>query len=590
MPNTRAVRRLRDSRVQNRLTARLRRVPEERAFTTLRRLIAIEPKVGLQLANRLLRSRTLLEQLLRDGLAAGNASTIRLWIELLGKRLGRTRTKQIVREEASRDPAIAERAAYWLPEVTQQPDERTINHPNGRLEGGPLTEGAANMMKILERIDNGAYAEVYRATDRVGREVAVKIIQKSAGDHEFAVKQAGALARVSSPHVVKVLTVEEVEDPATRAPATGIVLELVRGATLDAALKGPTFPFDVALQLGTALCDGIYAIHKAGLAHGDLHEGNVMIDSNELKIIDILYYDSLATLSTQPREQKLRNDTFELRRLLRKILSHTKLSIAKIDEFADSSSTHMSVDALKERFRAAFQEQASDRDQELRQALARFTDAAFVAGDVYAAALADEVPRTIYEDLLFQVINQKVTKNEHREFVSLVWSKLSSEEQNRIAKALAHQLEAEIPKGAWSSHLRFLYAIGKTGWEALPALARLRLENAIIADILSGSHNYYGVNLNRSGQLGTWATVFWRRFSDQEKLVENIATQLRQGWDEQNYIGFHFWDLLPKIATTADRRATLIQAIKRAVSNDARLIVSKLHTLPQDWQQEVRGS
>jgi hypothetical protein len=106
MPNTPAVRRLRDAGVQNRLAARLRQVPEERAFATIRRLIAIEPKAGQQIANRLLHNRGFLEQLLREGLVVGNPSTINFWLEAVGKRLGPLHLVQIVREQARQDPGI----------------------------------------------------------------------------------------------------------------------------------------------------------------------------------------------------------------------------------------------------------------------------------------------------------------------------------------------------------------------------------------------------------------------------------------------------------------------------------------------------
>jgi hypothetical protein len=108
-----------DARRQNQLAARLRAGPQSRALGVIRRLIARDPKIGLALANRVLRERQALTELLRDGLRQSNESTVRFWIDALGPRLGPTQTIDLIREEASREPAIARRSLYWLPALAK---------------------------------------------------------------------------------------------------------------------------------------------------------------------------------------------------------------------------------------------------------------------------------------------------------------------------------------------------------------------------------------------------------------------------------------------------------------------------------------
>jgi hypothetical protein len=109
--------RLLDAAYQNQLAKRLRGVSEAKAFTAIKRLIGIEPKIGLELSNRVIRSVDLLERLLNDGLPGSNETTVRFWLESLGPRLGIDRTLSAIRSQNDPDRKIASRALYWLPTV-----------------------------------------------------------------------------------------------------------------------------------------------------------------------------------------------------------------------------------------------------------------------------------------------------------------------------------------------------------------------------------------------------------------------------------------------------------------------------------------
>ena len=115
-------RRLANASHQNRLAARLRAIPEERALAVVKQIISRDPQIGLKLANRILRRPAFLEEIFRDGLCASNESTARFWVESLAPRLGAVRMIEMIRQRAATDPAIARKFLYWLPSLVDGDD------------------------------------------------------------------------------------------------------------------------------------------------------------------------------------------------------------------------------------------------------------------------------------------------------------------------------------------------------------------------------------------------------------------------------------------------------------------------------------
>jgi serine/threonine protein kinase/Tol biopolymer transport system component len=135
---------------------------------------------------------------------------------------------------------------------------------------GPLT--------IVERIGSGTYADVYRARDsHLDRPVALKLLRHrdesgTAMDSE-AIEEARLLARIRHPNVVTVYGAERI------AGRVGFWMEFVDGQTLEQELqdRGP-FSADQLVEVGTALCRALGAVHGAGLLHRDVKAQNVMRD------------------------------------------------------------------------------------------------------------------------------------------------------------------------------------------------------------------------------------------------------------------------------------------------------------------------
>ncbi|WP_170229963.1 lipopolysaccharide core heptose(II) kinase RfaY [Polyangium fumosum] len=177
-----------------------------------------------------------------------------------------------------------------------------------------------------EKVGGGAGGEVWRAQDELDRTLAVKFFNDRAPSlmERDAVTHAKALVRVKHPSVVTVVCIDDVEHPATGDVRCALVMEYVDGPTLG-ALKETITP-GRAWALINQLCEGVEAIHRAGLLHGDLHEGNVLVAGDELKIVDILYTHSLAEVGAKTAQNHQSEDIRALARLVR-------LIVASVNEF-----------------------------------------------------------------------------------------------------------------------------------------------------------------------------------------------------------------------------------------------------------------
>lgn len=156
--------------------------------------------------------------------------------------------------------------------------ETTTDH-EGLGSWGPL--------RLLERIGEGAYGEVFRAWDtRLDREVALKLLP--AGDtpsghaRSSIIHEGRLLARVRHPNVVTVYGAEEIDG------RTGLWMELVPGRTLEQVLKdGEPFSAGETARIGAEVCRAVAAVHDAGLLHRDIKAQNVMrADDGRVVLMD----------------------------------------------------------------------------------------------------------------------------------------------------------------------------------------------------------------------------------------------------------------------------------------------------------------
>jgi len=206
------------------------------------------------------------------------------------------------------------------------------------------------MSVMLEELinDEGNFGDVYKGKDDLGRSVAVKIIRYANEMMSGALTHAKALARTNHPNVVTVYCVETVIDPKTNDKCDCIVMELINGETLESYLNNNNKLSDAdTRRISTGIIDGIEHIHLQGMAHRDLHEQNVMISKESVKIIDILYHGTLAELSSSSKELRIREDNLQLRHIIGQIIMHSVNGDERLSSFHSNLPSSPSISDIR---------------------------------------------------------------------------------------------------------------------------------------------------------------------------------------------------------------------------------------------------
>jgi serine/threonine protein kinase len=138
------------------------------------------------------------------------------------------------------------------------------------VDGVP--ELVAGRYRIQRKLGEGGLGAVYEALhEQLGTRVAIKIIRTrgaDAGTSARGLAEYRSVARLSSPHVVRMLDFGEVED------AIYIVQESIDGETLDKLIP---LPLHDALTVTRGVADGLADAHQNGFIHRDIKPTNVII-------------------------------------------------------------------------------------------------------------------------------------------------------------------------------------------------------------------------------------------------------------------------------------------------------------------------
>ncbi len=140
--------------------------------------------------------------------------------------------------------------------------------------------------RLVEQIGEGGMGVVHLAHDtRLERDVALKVLPAGLLSDENVRRrfrrEARALSKLNHPNIATV------HDFDTQDGVDFLVMEYIRGVTLNDKLSDGALPEETVVQLGTQLAEGLAAAHDEGVMHRDVKPGNLRVTPDgRLKILD----------------------------------------------------------------------------------------------------------------------------------------------------------------------------------------------------------------------------------------------------------------------------------------------------------------
>jgi eukaryotic-like serine/threonine-protein kinase len=140
--------------------------------------------------------------------------------------------------------------------------------------------------EITEKIGEGGMGVVYKAKDsHLDRFVAIKVLPpERVADPERKrrfVQEAKAASVLNHPNIITVHDIDE------RDGVDFIVMEYVRGKTLDEMIPSKGLKLGDALKYGVQIADALAKAHSAGIIHRDVKPYNVMVgEDGRVKLLD----------------------------------------------------------------------------------------------------------------------------------------------------------------------------------------------------------------------------------------------------------------------------------------------------------------
>lgn len=137
--------------------------------------------------------------------------------------------------------------------------------------------------RILSALGSGGFGSVYLAEDTwIDKRVAIKVPHRQGADFSELLKEPRALASLSHPNIVSILTAEK-EDG-----VFFIVMEYVPGETLEQIIaSGGALDLPRALDYSCQILNAVDHAHRQGVLHRDLRPANVLVtETGMLKVAD----------------------------------------------------------------------------------------------------------------------------------------------------------------------------------------------------------------------------------------------------------------------------------------------------------------
>ena len=164
------------------------------------------------------------------------------------------------------------------------------------LAGRALRGKQVAQYQVGELIGSGGMGEVYAATDRMGRAVALKVLApRLVADRRHVTRflqEARAVLALNHPNIVTVYDIGE------SGGVYYIASELIEGETLRATLSRGRPGLEQSLDIAIQACTALAAAHERGVVHRDIKPENVMLRGDGyVKVLDF----GIAKLTAQFR-------------------------------------------------------------------------------------------------------------------------------------------------------------------------------------------------------------------------------------------------------------------------------------------------
>src|SRR5215203_568418 len=140
--------------------------------------------------------------------------------------------------------------------------------------------------RILEKLGDGATAEVYKAEDlALGRPVALKLVPRElSADYGMIARFQHEARTASALNHPNICTIYEIAEHEGRH---FIAMELLEGQVLSRVIGGRALGIDRVVEIGIQIADALDAAHTGGIVHRDVKPANIFVtDRDHVKILD----------------------------------------------------------------------------------------------------------------------------------------------------------------------------------------------------------------------------------------------------------------------------------------------------------------
>jgi serine/threonine-protein kinase len=153
------------------------------------------------------------------------------------------------------------------------------------LRGEALHGKQVAQFQVGGLLGSGGMGDVYAATDRMGRRVALKVLApRLVEDRQHVTRflqEARAVLALNHPNIVTVYDIGETDG------IYYIASELIEGETLRATLSRGRLELVQSLDIAIQVCTALAAAHEKGVVHRDIKSENVMLRADGyVKVLD----------------------------------------------------------------------------------------------------------------------------------------------------------------------------------------------------------------------------------------------------------------------------------------------------------------